>query len=132
VTPAGHAAALWPLVLYAGAVLLLVLVMLLLSYVLGQRHRERSTGRPYESGVDPTGSARMRFDVKFYMVAMFFVIFDIEAVFVFSWAIALRRLGWQGYAAIAVFISTMSIILAYLWRTGALNWNPVEEKSDAR
>jgi len=67
--------------------------MLLLSFVLGQRHRERSTGRPYESGVEATGSARMRFDVKFYMVAMFFVIFDLEAVFVFSWAIVLRRLG---------------------------------------
>jgi len=131
VTPSGNTAALWPLVLYAGAVLLLVSVTLLLSYVLGQRHRERYTDRPYESGVEPTGSARLRFDVKFYMVAMFFVIFDIEAVFVFSWAIVLRRLGWQGYAAIAVFIGLLSIILAYLWRIGGLDWGPARGKSDA-
>lgn len=126
-----QAIALWPLVLYTGAVLLLVSFMLLLSYFLGQRHREWSTGRPYESGVEPTGSARMRFDVKFYMVAMFFVIFDLEAVFVFSWAIVLRRLGWQGYAAIAVFIGLQSIILIYLWRIGALDWGPAGEKTDA-
>ncbi|MGC2061663.1 MAG: NADH-quinone oxidoreductase subunit A [Thermodesulfovibrionales bacterium] len=130
-TSSGHAIVLWPLVLYTGVVLLLVSTMLLLSYFLGQRHRERATDRPYESGVEPTGSARMRFDVKFYMVAMFFVIFDIEAVFVFSWAIVLRRLGWQGYAAITVFIGLISIILAYLWRIGALDWGPAGEKSDA-
>ena len=124
-------APLWPLLLYAAAVLLLVAAMLLLSYILGQRHRERATNRPYESGMEPTGSARMRFDMKFYLVAMFFVIFDIEAVFVFSWAIALRRLGWHGYAAIVVFIGLVSAILVYLWRVGALDWAPAAKKTDA-
>ena len=82
--------ALWPLAAYAAAVLLLVSGMIGMSYVLGERHREPATGDPYESGILSTGTAQVRLSVQFYLVAMFFVIFDLEAVFIFAWAVAGR------------------------------------------
>jgi NADH-quinone oxidoreductase subunit A len=115
---------LWPLMLYALAVVALVAVIVGLSHVLGQRHRERATGIPYESGMMPTGSARLRFSADFYLIAMFFVIFDLESVFIFAWAVAVRELGWAGYAQVSVFIGILLAALAYLWRSGALNWGP--------
>lgn len=113
---------LWPLLLYAVLVVALVAAMITFSYFLGQRHRERATGKPYESGIVSTGTARVRFDVKFYLVAMFFVIFDLEAVFIFAWAIAVRELGWAGYVVILLFVGILFAILIYLWRLGALEW----------
>lgn len=113
---------LWPMGVYFAAVVIIVASMLLLSHLLGQRHREPSTGEPYESGIVSTGTARMRFDVKFYLVAMFFVIFDLEAVFIFAWAAALRETGWEGYLSMLVFIMVLMAALVYLWRTGALEW----------
>ena len=112
----------WPLAVYAASVIALTAGMLVLSYFLGQRHREKATGRPYESGVVSTGSARVRFDVKFYLVAMVFVIFDIETVFIFAWAAAFRELGWAGYIEALIFIAAVAAILVYLWRLGALEW----------
>lgn len=100
------------------------------SYVLGQRHRERATGLPYESGVASTGTARIRFDIKFYLVAMFFVIFDVEAVFIFSWAIALREAGWTGYFEILIFVGVLLAVLVYLARVGALDWGPRGRKTE--
>jgi NADH-quinone oxidoreductase subunit A len=113
---------LWPLAVYAVIVGMLVVAMLGLSYVLGQRHQDRATGSPYESGVLSEGSARVRFPVKFYLVAMFFVIFDLEAVFIFAWAIAVRETGWTGYVEVLLFIMVLLATLAYLWRVGALDW----------
>ena len=113
---------LWPLAVYAALVGMLVVVMLGLSYVLGQRHHDRATGSPYESGILSEGSARVRFPVKFYLVAMFFVIFDLEAVFMFAWAIAVRETGWPGYAEVLLFAMVLLATLAYLWRVGALDW----------
>jgi NADH-quinone oxidoreductase subunit A len=115
---------LWPLLLYFAAVSVLVAGMLGLSHVLGERHGEKATGKPYESGIPPTGSARLRFDVKFYLIAMFFVVFDLEAAFLFAWAIALRDLGWLGYVEVVVFVGVLLAALAYLWRVGALDWGP--------
>jgi NADH-quinone oxidoreductase subunit A len=115
-------AALWPLAVYFAAVAILVTVMITLSYVLGERHREKQTAEPYESGIVSTGTARMRFDIKFYLIAMFFVIFDLEAVFIFAWAVSIREAGWTGYAEMLVFIGILAAALAYLWRLGALEW----------
>ena len=115
---------LWPFLVYLGAVLVLVVVIFVLSYVLGQRHSEPDTGVPYESGIAPTGSARLRFDVKYYLVAMFFVIFDLESAFIFAWAVAFYELGWTGYVEILIFIGVLAAALAYLWRLGALDWGP--------
>lgn len=117
---------LWPLLVFFGAAVALVVVMIGLSALLGQRHKERSTADPYESGIVPTGSARIRFDIKFYLMAMFFVIFDLEAVFVYLWAGSARQLGWTGYVEIVVFIGFLVLALFYLWRVGALNWQTTE------
>ncbi len=117
-------AVLWPLLVYFAAALALVSAILTLSYLLGQRHRDAETGKPYESGIVSTGSARVRFDVKFYQNAMFFVIFDLEAVFIFAWALAVRQAGWTGYAEIVIFIGVLGSALAYLWRQGQLDWGP--------
>ena len=114
--------ALWPMAVFLVLAIILAAVIVSLSAVLGQRHRERTTGEPYESGIAPTGSARIRFDVKFYLMAMFFVIFDLEGVFIFAWANAARRLGWSGYMEILVFIGILVLALFYLWRIGALDW----------
>jgi NADH-quinone oxidoreductase subunit A len=122
---------LWPLLLYFAAVVVLVAGMLGLSYVLGERHKEKATGKPYESGIPPTGSARLRFDVKFYLIAMFFVVFDLEAVFLFAWAIAFRDLGWLGYVEVVVFVGVLLVALIYLWRVGALDWGPSRRRSRA-
>jgi NADH-quinone oxidoreductase subunit A len=113
---------LWPFAVYFVAVLVLVAGMLLLSYVLGQRHSEQATGEPYESGIISTGSAHVRFDARFYLVAMFFVIFDLESIFIFAWSVAVRELGWAGYIEMLVFIGILVVVLIYLWRLGALDW----------
>jgi len=121
---------LWPMAVYIIAVLLLVAAMLGLSYVLGQRHRERSTDRPYESGIIPTGAAMLRFNVMFYLVAVLFVIFDIETIFVFAWSVALRELGWPGYVEMLVFISVLLAALFYLWRLGVLDWGASKTRKE--
>jgi NADH-quinone oxidoreductase subunit A len=113
---------LWPLLVYFGLILVVATGMLVLSYLLGERHRERATGEPYESGMPPTGSARLRVSAKFYLVAMFFVIFDLEAVFLFAWAVTFRELGWAGYIVMVIFVGILLVALIYLWRMGALDW----------
>ena len=112
----------WPLVVYFAIVLILAAGMIIVSALLGERHRERATDEVYESGMLPTGSARLRFPADFYLVAMFFVIFDLETVFIVAWAVATRELGWAGYISILVFIGVLVASLAYLWRIGALDW----------
>jgi len=112
----------WPLLVYALAVILLVGVMIGLSYLLGQRHKEKVTGEQFESGMIITGSARLRFSAHFYLVAMFFVIFDLEAAFLIAWAVAFNELGWEGYIAASVFIFILFVVLIYEWRIGALDF----------
>lgn len=115
---------LWPLAVYFLAVLLLVAAMLAVSYILGEHHTGHATDEPYESGVPIIGSARQRLSAKFYLVAVFFVIFDLESVFIVAWAVAIRQLGWAGYAEILIFIGVLVAALIYLWRLGALEWGP--------
>ncbi len=113
---------LWPMAVYFAAVVSLVTIMLALSSILGERHREKQTAEPYESGIVSTGTARVRFDIKFYLIAMFFVIFDLEAAFVYAWAVSIRESGWSGYAEMLIFIGVLTAALVYLWRLGALEW----------
>jgi len=117
-----YSTALWPLLVYFIAVVALAASMIVLSYSLGQRHREKATDEPYESGVASTGTAQVRFDVRYYLIAMFFVVFDLEAIFIFAWAVAVRELGWYGYLEIVLFICMLLAALFYLWREGALDW----------
>lgn len=122
---------LWPLVAYFAAVLVVVAVMMGGSYLLGERsrHPSKATLLAFESGIVATGTPSLRFSVSFYLVAIFFVIFDIEAVFIFAWAIAFRESGWAGYIEILIFIAVLVAALAYLWKIGALDWRTVRQKS---
>ena len=120
---------LWALGIYFVVVLLLVVAMLVVSYLLGQRHNENATGSPYESGIISEGSAHVRLSAKFYLVAMFFVVFDLEAAFIFAWAIAGREAGWPGYWEILIFVGVLMATLVYLWRLGALDWGEIRRGS---
>lgn len=117
-----HTGELWPLVVYFVMVIMLVLTMLGLSWLLGQRRMDRATGETFESGIVSVGSSQVRISVEFYLIAIFFVIFDLETVFIFAWAIAFFELGWSGYFAILVFVVILVIALVYEWRSGALDW----------
>ncbi len=118
-----QAGSIWPLLIYAMAVALLVTVMLGLSHFLGMRSTGRARNEPFESGVLPLGFARVHLPVQFYLVAVFFVIFDLEAVFIFAWAVVAREAGWAGYLEMLVFVGILLVGLLYLWRLGALDWN---------
>jgi len=110
------------LAVYFLVVVLLIGLLMLVTHLSGERHFEMGTGVPYESGVPITGSARLRLSADFYLVAMFFVIFDISAVYLFAWAVSARELGWPGYVAALVFMLESAAGLAYLWRKGAFDW----------
>jgi NADH-quinone oxidoreductase subunit A len=121
-------AVIWSLLIFIGAVIGLIGLMLGLSSILGQRHNDRMKGEPYEGGMIPTGSARLKFSVDFYLIAMFFVIFDLEAVFLIAWAISLREAGWFGFIGVAVFVFLLLVVLLYEWRIGALDIAPDGKK----
>ena len=113
---------LWPLVAFVAIVISLVVAILIVSYLLGERHSEPATGMAYEGGIVAEGSARVRFSARFYLVAMFFVVFDLEAAFLFVWAVAAREVGWAGYCEVVIFIGVLLAALIYLWKIGALDW----------
>ena len=121
---ASQTVVIWPFLLFAAAAIGLIAAMLGLSSILGGRHSDRLGNQPYESGIKPTGSARMRFSAQFYLVAIIFVLFDLEVVFIFSWAIAGPELGWTGYCAFLFFFGVLTLGLIYEWCIGALDWAP--------
>jgi NADH-quinone oxidoreductase subunit A len=119
-----------PLIIYVAAIVVVVSFMLGGSYVLGQRRRDRATEEQFESGIVPAGDTdtQIRFSVQYYLVAIFFVIFDLEAVFVFAWAIAFRESGWSGFIEMFIFTSVLVAGLIYLWLIGALDWRTKRQK----
>lgn len=119
-----------PFFIYAAAVFLLVMVMLGLSYLLGQRARAPNKDLPFESGIVSVGSAHFRTSVHFYLTAILFIIFDLEVVFLFAWAVVVREAGWPGFIEITVFISILTAALVYLWRIGALDWRTQTQKRE--
>ena len=96
--------------------------LIVLSYLLGKRVRNAVKDTPYESGITPTGDARARFSVKFYLVAMLFLLFDIEAVFLFPWAVVYRDLKLFGFFEMLLFIAAILAGYIYAWKKGALEW----------
>ena len=122
----------WPLIFFFILTLMLVMFILAVSFVLGQRHRGRATDEIYECGLVSTGSARVRFAAKFYLMAMFFVIFDLESVFILVWSVSVRELGWIGYFEVSIFIGILLAALFYLWRVGALEWGTFKHKKEAQ
>ena len=120
-------AELWPLGVYFLCVIALVLLMLGVSWILSQKaSRPDVPGRnqPYESGIVSLGFGRFRLTAHFYVVAMLFVLFDLEVVYIIAWAIAWDSVGWAGYWGLLVFIGILTVGLAYEWRMGALSWHP--------
>ncbi|HEX8695395.1 MAG TPA: NADH-quinone oxidoreductase subunit A [Longimicrobium sp.] len=97
--------------------------MVVLSTVLSPGKQTRVKAAPYESGMIPLGSTRERFSVKFYVVAILFIVFDVETVFLLPWAVSMRSLGWTGFAAAMVFIVILTVGLVYEWKKGALEWD---------
>lgn len=114
----------WGVGFFIFAVIALCTFMLGASTLLGGRSQGRSKDIPFEGGILGAGSARQPFSVKFYLVAMLFVIFDIEAVFLFAWAISVREVGWTGFIGAATFILILLAGLVYDSRVGALDWAP--------
>ncbi len=108
--------------LYALIAVLLIGILLLITRFLGQRTGGAVKGQPYESAVIPSGDARLREPVPFYLVAIFFIVFDVEAIFVVSWAVTWDRLGWTGFWQITFFIVILFLGLLYLWKKGGLDW----------
>lgn len=118
----------WSLIAYALVALLLSGGMIALSHILGERHKGKATGQVYESGIGFVGDARLKFPVQFYLIAMFFVIFDLEAVFLIAWAIALKDVGWMGYLGALAFVMILLAVLVYEWKMGALDFGPKGKK----
>jgi len=117
-----------PFLVYASIVLTVVVVMLGLSFFLGQRINRKYKNTPFESGIISVGSAQFRMSVDFYLTAILFIIFDLEVVFLFAWAVSIRESGWLGFIEISVFSFILIIALVYLWRIGALDWRTSVQK----
>ncbi len=98
--------------------------LITVSFLLGKRVRNRVKDMPYESGMVPTGDARHRFSVKFYLVAMLFILFDIEAIFLYPWAVVYRELKMFGFVEMLVFVVPILAGFFYIWKKGALDWSP--------
>ena len=118
----------WPFLVYSIAAFVIVAVMIGLSHFLGEKHKGKATNDPFESGIAPTGGAHLRFSSHFYLIAMFFVIFDLDAAFIMVWAVSFRELGLAGYLGVAVFILVFVVVLIYELGIGALNFGPNGKK----
>jgi NADH-quinone oxidoreductase subunit A len=125
------AANLTPLIIFFGAVVAVTGIMLGGAYLLGQRHHAKAADEPFESGIVPVGDVHIRFSVQFYLLAIFFVIFDMESVFLFAWAVALQESGWPGLIEALIFIGVLIVALIYLWLIGALDWRTRRQRIDS-
>jgi len=114
--------------IYALIALILIGGMLLAAWWLGAKRPSRDKAMPYESGIIPTGSAQFSYPVPFYLVAIFFIVFDVEAAFIFTWGVAWDRLGIQGLIHITFFIIALLLGLVWLWKKGGLDWGPSRGK----
>ena len=118
----------YQLLVYTAVATALIGVLLLAAWWLGAKRTSVQKGLPYESGVTPSGSARLAWPVPFYLVAIFFIVFDVEAAFIFAWAVAWDDLGLIGLIQITVFIVILFAGLLWLWKKGALDWGPTAEQ----
>ena len=112
-----------PLLLHILAATVVASAIVILSWILGKRRPTRAKLSPYECGMIPVGDARERFSVKFYLVAMLFILFDVEAVFLYPWAVILRDLKMFGFWEMMVYIAIVLVGFFYVWKKGVLDWN---------
>ena len=89
---------------------------------MGVQKPDAAKNSPYESGFEAFGDARMKFDVRYYLVAILFILFDLETAFFFPWGVSMRELGWTGFVTMAVFIAEFIVGFWYIWKKGALDW----------
>jgi NADH-quinone oxidoreductase subunit A len=111
-----------PLIIFVVLVLAVVGLLVTLSYVMGPSKPFRTKLMPYESGIIPEQAARQRTSVRFYLTAMLFIIFDVEAVFFYPWAVILHQLRWYGVIEMFVFMGILLVALAHIWRKGGFEW----------
>ena len=116
----------FPVLVQALLAMALAAGLLTASYVLGKRVRNKVKDMPYESGIVPTGDARQRFSVKFYLVGMLFILFDIEAIFLYPWAVVFRDLRMAGFVEMLIFVILILSGFFYIWKKGALDWSKPE------
>src|SRR5215831_2191975 len=121
----------FPVLVQAIIAMALAAGLLSVSYLLGKRVRNRVKDMPYESGITPVGDARQRFSVKFYLVAMLFILFDIEAIFLYPWVVVFRELKMFAFAEMLVFVILILSGFFYIWKKGALDWSGAD-LSDGR
>jgi NADH-quinone oxidoreductase subunit A len=121
--PASYPEMYFPVLLQVVIAMAIATLMLGLSFVLGKKVRNRVKDMPYESGIVPTGDARHRFSVKFYLVGMLFILFDIEAIFLYPWAVVYRELKMFAFVEMLVFIVLILCGFFYIWKKGALDWS---------
>ena len=112
-----------PLLLLIGFVIVNAAGMLLLSHLVTRPRPTPIKTMPYESGMPPLGDTRDRFSVKFYLIAMLFIVFDIEVVFLIPWAVAIRQVGLTGVVAMTIFVLVLEVGHVYVWKRGALEWD---------
>lgn len=120
--PSSYTEIYFPVLLQVVIAMLVAALMLGLSYLLGKKVRNRVKDLPYESGIVPTGDARQRFSVKFYLVGMLFIVFDIEAIFLYPWAVVYRELKMFAFIEMLVFIILILCGFFFIWKKGALDW----------
>jgi NADH-quinone oxidoreductase subunit A len=117
------------LIIYSILVLAFVASQLFIASWLGEKRPIPEKLRPYESGIIPTGSARLRYPVPFYLVAVFFLVFDVEGAYIFTWAVVSEELGWAGWLQISFFIGLLLVGLLYIWKKGGFDWGPTRKKT---
>ena len=121
--PTSYSDTYFPVLVQAAIAIVVAGALVAISFLLGQRVRNRVKDSPYESGIAPTGSARERFSVKFYLVAIVFILFDIEAVFLYPWAVVYRELKMFGFFEMLLFVALVLSGFFYIWKKGALDWS---------
>jgi NADH-quinone oxidoreductase subunit A len=111
-----------PLVILGVIAVGFAVFVLVLSQILGRPRPSPAKSSTFECGVPPVGTARQRFPIKFYLVCMIFILFDVDAAFLYPWALVFRDLGWFGFTQMAVFIGILAVGDIYAWKVGALDW----------
>jgi len=130
--PTSYTEVYFPVLLQVVIALAVATLMLGLSYLLGKKVRDRVKDLPYESGIVPTGDARQRFSVKFYLVGMLFIVFDIEAIFLYPWAVVYRELKMFAFVEMLVFIILILCGFFFIWKKGALDWSYSQVRPDEK
>lgn len=124
--PSNYLESYLPILIHAGLVTLVGLIMLALSSLIGRRAPSRAKAMPYESGVVPVGDTRRPLSVKFYLVAMMFILFDVEAVFLYPWAVIFRELKMFGFLEMLLYMFVILAGFFYIWKKGVLDWSRPE------